>query len=168
MPLLEIRGLVTAFKTHAALINAVDGIDLTIEPDRTLGLVGESGCGKSVTALSILRLIQKPGRIESGEILYDRNGSVIDLARLDPKGPRMRAIRGNEIAMIFQEPLTSLNPVYTIGNQIMEVITLHQHLRRTEAREKAIEALHAVGIPSPGSASTSIRTSSPEACASGP
>ena len=149
MPLIEIRGLVTVFKAHAGLVKAVDGIDLTIEPEQTLGLVGESGCGKSVTALSILRLIQKPGRIESGEILFRPNGTVIDLAKLDPKGSRMRAIRGNEIAMIFQEPLTSLNPVYTIGNQIIEVIRLHQHLRQREAREKAIEVLHAVGIPSP-------------------
>ena len=149
MPLIEIRGLATVFKTHSAFVKAVDGVDLTIEPEQTLGLVGESGCGKSVTALSIMRLIQKPGRIESGEILYSRNGTVTDLARLDPKGPVMRAVRGNEIAMIFQEPLTSLNPVYTIGNQIVEVIRLHQHLRKKEAREKAIDVLHAVGIPSP-------------------
>ena len=149
MPLIEIRGLVTVFRTHSAFVKAVDGVDLTIEPEQTLGLVGESGCGKSVTALSIMRLIQKPGRIESGEILYARNGTVTDLARLDPKGPVMRAVRGNEIAMIFQEPLTSLNPVYTIGSQIVEVITLHQHLRKKEAREKAIDVLHAVGIPSP-------------------
>jgi len=149
MSLIEVRGLVTVFKTHSAFVKAVDGVDLTIEPEQTLGLVGESGCGKSVTALSIMRLIQKPGRIESGEILYSRNGTVTDLAKLDPKGPVMRAVRGNEIAMIFQEPLTSLNPVYTIGNQIVEVIKLHQHLRKKEAREKAIDVLHAVGIPSP-------------------
>jgi peptide/nickel transport system ATP-binding protein len=149
MPLLEIRGLKTFFESREGLVRAVDGVDLTIDPEQTLGLVGESGCGKSVTALSVMRLIQKPGRIEAGEILYRRNGTAIDLAKLDPKGATMRGIRGNEIAMIFQEPLTSLNPVYTIGNQIMEVITLHQHLARREAREKAIEMLHAVGIPSP-------------------
>jgi len=128
----------------------VDGVSFTIEPEKTLGLVGESGCGKSVTALSIMGLIQMPpGRIEAGEILYHRNGTVIDLTKLDPKGPEMRSVRGNEIAMIFQEPMTSLSPVYTIGNQIMEAIILHQRLSKNEARNKAIEMLRAVGIPVP-------------------
>jgi len=149
MPLIEIKGLKTVFGTPTRRVKAIDGIDLSMEPEQTLGLVGESGCGKSVTALSIMRLIQSPGQIEAGEILYHRNGTVIDLVKLNPKGSVMRSIRGNEIAMIFQEPLTSLNPVYTIGSQIVEVITLHQHLDRREAREKAVEMLHAVGIPSP-------------------
>jgi oligopeptide/dipeptide ABC transporter ATP-binding protein len=128
----------------------VDGVSFTIEPEKTLGLVGESGCGKSVTALSIMGLIQMPpGRIEAGEILYHRNGTVIDLTKLDPKGPEMRSVRGNEIAMIFQEPMTSLSPVYTIGNQIMEAIILHQRLSKNEARNKAIEMLRAVGISVP-------------------
>jgi oligopeptide/dipeptide ABC transporter ATP-binding protein len=113
-------------------------------------VVGESGCGKSVTARSIMGLIQMPpGKIEAGEILYYRNGNVIDLTKLNPKGPEMRSIRGNEIAMIFQEPMTSLNPVYTIGNQIMEAIILHQRLSKKKARNKAIEMLHAAGIPAP-------------------
>jgi oligopeptide/dipeptide ABC transporter ATP-binding protein len=150
VPLLEIKGLKVYFHTEEGVVRAVDGVDFTIEPEKTLGVVGESGCGKSVTALSIMGLIQvPPGNIEGGEILYRRNGNVIDLAKLDPKGPEMRSIRGNEIAMIFQEPMTSLNPVYTIGNQLMEAITLHQRLNRREARNKAIEMLHAAGLPSP-------------------
>jgi len=148
--LIKVKGLKTYFYTEDGVGRAVDGVDFTIEREKTLGMVGESGCGKSVTALSIMRLIPTPpGRIEAGEILYHQNGDVIDLTKLDPKGPEMRSIRGNEIAMIFQEPMTSLNPVYTIGKQIMEAIILHQRLRKKEARKKAIEMLHAVGISSP-------------------
>jgi oligopeptide/dipeptide ABC transporter ATP-binding protein len=132
------------------VVRAVDGVDFTIESEKTIGVVGESGCGKSVTALSIMGLVQTPpGRIEGGAILYDRKGEVIDLTKLPPKGKEIRSIRGNEIAMIFQEPMNSLNPVYTIGNQIMEAIMLHQNLRKREARRKAIEMLSAVGISSP-------------------
>jgi len=150
VPLIEIRGLKTYFYIEEGVVRAVDGVDFSIEPEKTLGVVGESGCGKSVTALSIMGLIQMPpGKIEAGEILYHKNGSVIDLTKLEPKGPEMRSIRGNEIAMIFQEPMTSLNPVYTIGNQIMETIILHQRLSKKEARNKAIEMLHAAGLPSP-------------------
>ena len=150
MLLIEIRDLQVSFHTDDGIIPAVAGIDLTIEREKTLGLVGESGCGKSVTALSIMGLIPSPpGKIESGQVLFHRNGEVADLTKLDPKGPEMRAIRGNEIAMIFQEPMTSLNPVLTIGNQIMEAITLHQQLSKKEARHITIEMLHAVGIPSP-------------------
>jgi len=150
MPLIEVRGLKTYFYTEDGVGRAVDGVNFTIESEKTLGVVGESGCGKSVTALSIMRLIQMPpGKIEAGEILYHRNGNVMDLTKLDPQGDEMRSIRGNEIAMIFQEPMTSLNPVYTIGNQIMEAIRLHQHLRKKEARKKAIEMLHAAGLSSP-------------------
>jgi len=148
--LIEVKGLKTYFYTMGGVVRAVDGVDLAIEPEKTLGIVGESGCGKSVTALSILRLIQAPpGRIVAGEILFRQNGSVVDLTRLNPSGSRMRSIRGNEIAMIFQEPMTSLNPVYTVGNQIMETIMLHQNLGKRAAREKAIEMLNAVGIPLP-------------------
>ena len=150
MPLIEVRGLKTYFHTEFGVVRAVDGVDFTIEPEKTLGMVGESGCGKSVTARSIMGLIPiPPGKIEAGEILYYRNRNAIDLAKLHPKGPEMRSIRGNEIAMIFQEPMTSLNPVYTIGNQIMEAIILHQRLSKKEARNKAIEMLRAAGIPSP-------------------
>jgi len=120
VPLIEIRGLKTYFHTEGGVVRAVDGVDFTIEPEKTLGIVGESGCGKSVTALSILRLIPTPpGQIVAGEILFHQNGEILDITKLNPKGSRMRSIRGNEIAMIFQEPMTSLNPVYTIGKQII-------------------------------------------------
>jgi oligopeptide/dipeptide ABC transporter ATP-binding protein len=148
--LIEVKGLKTYFHSEDGVVRAVDGVDFNIEREKTLGMVGESGCGKSVTALSIMRLIPTPpGRIEAGEILYHRKGDRIDLTKLDPTGSEMRSIRGNEIAMIFQEPMTSLNPVYTIGKQIMEAIILHQRLSKRGARKKAIEMLHAVGIPSP-------------------
>ena len=150
MPLIEIKGLKTYFDTEGGVVRAVDGIDFSIEPEKTLGIVGESGCGKSVTALSILRLIpEPPGKIVAGEILFNRNERISDLTRLNPKGSEIRSIRGNEIAMIFQEPMTSLNPVYTIGYQIMESIILHQNLNKRAAREKAIGMLRAVGIPLP-------------------
>lgn len=150
MPLIEVKGLRVSFHIDEGIVPAVDGVDLTIEREKTLGLVGESGCGKSVTALSIMRLIPSPpGEIESGQILFHGEGEVVDLTKLDPKGPEMRAIRGNEIAMIFQEPMTSLNPVLTIGDQIMEAIMLHQQLSKKEARHITIGMLRAVGIPSP-------------------
>ena len=150
MPLIEVKDLKTYFYMEDGIVRAVDGIDFTIEPEKTLGIVGESGCGKSVTALSILGLIPKPpGRIAAGEILLHRNNEKVDLTTLKPNGRRIRSIRGNEIAMIFQEPMTSLNPVFTIGRQIVESIILHQRLGKKAAREKAIETLHAVGIPSP-------------------
>jgi oligopeptide/dipeptide ABC transporter ATP-binding protein len=150
VPLLEVRGLKTYFYTKVGVVRAVDGVDFAVEPEKTLGIVGESGCGKSMTALSILRLIPSPpGRIEAGEILFYRKGEVVDLAKLNPRGRQIRSIRGNEIAMIFQEPMTSLNPVYTIGNQIMENILLHQHLSNRAARDRTIEMLKAVRMPLP-------------------
>lgn len=150
MSLIEVKDLKTYFYTEDGVGRAVDGVSLGVEPEKTLGVVGESGCGKSVTALSIIGLIPRPpGRIESGQILYDRKGTKIDLSKLDPKGSVMRSIRGREIAMIFQEPMTALNPLFTIGNQIREAIILHQRLSKKETRERAIEALNAVGIPSP-------------------
>jgi len=147
--LIEVKNLKTYFHTIAGVVRAVDGVDFTIERERTLGVVGESGCGKSVTALSIMGLIQTPGLIEAGEILFNQNENDVDLTKLNPKGPAMRSIRGNEIAMIFQEPMTSLNPVFTIGDQIMESIILHQKLNKNDARDKAVEMLQAVGIPAP-------------------
>ncbi len=150
MPLIEIKNLKTYFYLEDGVVRAVDGVNFTIEPEKTLGVVGESGCGKSVTALSVMGLVQMPpGRIDGGEILYHHNGTITDLTQLNPKGKAMRSIRGNEIAMIFQEPMTSLNPVYTIGNQIIEAIRLHQRLSKAEARDRAIEMLQAVGIPIP-------------------
>jgi len=147
--LIEVKSLKTNFYTEAGVVRAVNGVSFNIRREMTLGVVGESGCGKSVTALSIMGLIRPPGKIESGEILFHRKNGPIDLTKLDPKGAAMRSIRGNEIAMIFQEPTAFLNPVYTIGNQIMESIMLHQHLNRKEAKDKAIDMLRAVGVPAP-------------------
>jgi peptide/nickel transport system ATP-binding protein len=146
---LEIKDLKVQFNTEFGLVRAVDGVDFNVEAGQTLGVVGESGCGKSVTALAVMGLIRPPGKIAGGEILYRRNGETVDLARLDPRGKEIRAIRGNQIAMIFQEPMTSLNPVFTIGFQIMESIRLHQHLNKREARQLAVQMLAKVGIPLP-------------------
>lgn len=148
-PLIEVKGLKTYFYTEEGIVRSVDGVDFSIDREKTLGIVGESGCGKSVTALTILRLIQSPGVIAGGKILLNRNNETVDLAGLDPKGPEIRSIRGNEIAMIFQEPMTSLSPVYTIGDQIMEAIILHQKDNRKQARQKTIDLLQSVGIPVP-------------------
>jgi peptide/nickel transport system ATP-binding protein len=144
MPLLEIKELVTEFRTERGTVRAVDGVSFEIPERGTLGVVGESGCGKSVTALSILRLIaDPPGRIASGTITYAGK----DLLKLPLD--EMRKIRGNRIAMIFQEPMTSLNPVFTVGDQVGEAVRLHQNKSRSEAREIAIAMLKLVGIPSP-------------------
>ena len=148
-PLLEISGLRTVFDTDDGQVRAVDDVSFTIEGGRTLGVVGESGCGKSVTGLSILQLVPSPGQIEAGYIRYHKNGQSIEITGLSPKSDQMRAIRGNDIAMIFQEPMTSLNPVYTVGNQVGEAIRLHQQVGKKEARNRAIEMLIKVGIPAP-------------------
>ena len=150
-PLIDIQELRTQFVTDDGLVTAVDGVSFTIPRGKTVGLVGESGCGKSITGLSLLQLVPPPGRVAGGRILYYRDGECdpLDLAALSPRSDRMRAIRGNEIAMIFQEPMTSLNPVYTIGDQIGEAVMLHQGVKRREARERAIEMLDRVGIASP-------------------
>ena len=143
-PILKINNLKTYFKTDEGVAHAVDGLNLELSPGETLGIVGESGCGKSVTSLSIMRLIpEPPGFFEDGQILFKDE----DLLALSEKD--MRSIRGNKISMIFQEPMTSLNPVFTIGNQIMEAIELHQELTKEEAKCKVIEMLKLVGIPSP-------------------
>lgn len=149
--LLEITGLKVHFPTREGLVRAVEGVDLSLRRGTTLGLVGESGCGKSMTARAILRIIPEPGRIVGGKILFfrDPHSDPVDLARLRPTGPEMRAIRGKEIAMIFQEPMASLSPVHTIGHQIMEAIRLHLKVGRSEAFERAVEMLHLVGIPQP-------------------
>jgi peptide/nickel transport system ATP-binding protein len=142
--LLDVRGLRTAFQTDAGTFNAVDGVSFSLEAGRTLGIVGESGCGKSVTALSIMGLVASPpGRILDGEILFEG----VDLRRLSAAG--MREVRGNRISMIFQEPMTSLNPAFTIGDQIVEGIVRHRRIGRAAAREQAIEMLRRVRMPSP-------------------
>jgi peptide/nickel transport system ATP-binding protein len=142
--LLEIRGLKTHFTTDDGMVHAVDGVDLTLDRGETLGVVGESGCGKTVTALSALKLIQMPpGRIVAGEVLWQGRDLV-------PLGPReMRRIRSKEIGIVFQEPMTSLNPVYTVGAQIAETIRAHEPLSRRGALDKAVEMLRLVHIPNP-------------------
>ncbi len=141
-PLISVRGLKTYFFTDEGVYRSVDGVDLEIQEGETVGIVGESGCGKSVTALSILRLIlSPPGRIVEGEILFEGK-NLLDIPEVE-----MRRIRGNQIAMIFQEPMTSLNPVFTIGDQIQETLRHHMHLRREEALARAVELLRLVGIP---------------------
>ncbi len=142
--LIDVHDLRTYFETEDGVARAVDGVSWSLPRGKTLALVGESGCGKSVTALSIMRLVPSPpGRIVSGEIRFEGQ----DLTRLSEK--QMRAIRGNQIAMIFQEPMTSLNPVYTVGNQIVEAIELHQNLRGKPAWDLAVDTLRQVGIPAP-------------------
>ena len=138
VPVIEIEGLRVYFHTEEGVARAVDGVDFAIGPERTLGVVGESGCGKSVTARAIMGLVERPGRIEAGRILLHRDGRVVDLTRLAPRGGELRRIRGNDIAMIFQEPMTSLNPVFTIGDQIAEAILLHRSMSRREAEGRAI------------------------------
>jgi len=142
--LIDVNNLRTYFHTEEGTVKAVDGVSFEIYPGETLGIVGESGCGKSVTSLSIMRLIESPpGKIEEGEILFDGK----DLTELNQN--QMRKIRGNDISMIFQEPMTSLNPVYTVGDQIMEAILIHKDVNKKEAREEAINMLRKVGIPLP-------------------
>lgn len=156
-PLLQVRDLKIHFFTDEGVVRAVQGINLDIERGKTLCVVGESGCGKSVFSLSLLQIIHSPGRIVDGQILYQRrtNGSAsayktVDIAKLKPRGREIRSIRGAEIAMIFQEPMTSLSPMYTVGNQIMEAIQLHNKgISKKEAKERAIEMIKRVGIPKP-------------------
>jgi len=157
--LIKVENLKTYFFLNEGTVRAVDGADFEIKRGRTMAVVGESGCGKSITARSIMRIVAKPGKIVGGSIWFQQrpkgssaNGgsaSLIDLATLDPYGDKIRSIRGAEISMVFQEPMTSLSPVHTIGNQICEVITLHQKVSESEARKRAIEMLDMVGMPYP-------------------
>jgi peptide/nickel transport system ATP-binding protein len=171
--LLEIKDLKTQFFTDDGIVRAVDGVSFDLERGKITCIVGESGCGKSITARSILQIVDPPGRVVEGKILFHRtargidalatgNGDrrysapamsasseVIDLAALDPRGPKIREIRGKDIAMIFQEPMTSLSPIHTIGDQISEVILLHMPITKEEAKERTIEMLRRVGIPRP-------------------
>ncbi|NCF66059.1 MAG: ATP-binding cassette domain-containing protein [Chloroflexi bacterium] len=152
--LLSIRNLKTYFVMDEGTAQAVDGVSFDVHEGQVVGVVGESGCGKSVTIKSVLRIVQKPGRIIDGEILWWRQmdggqEELIDLAQLDAQGKRMRSIRGGDIALIPQEPMASFSPVHTIGNQLIEAIRLHMDVNKREAKEIAIERLHEVGMPSP-------------------
>jgi peptide/nickel transport system ATP-binding protein len=143
LDLLEIKDLTTHFFTRSGVVKAVDSLNLSLRQGRVLGLVGESGCGKTVTALSILNLVPYPGKIVSGRIYFEGR----DLLALPPG--EMRAVRGAKISMIFQEPMTALNPVFTVGNQIAEVLTTHMGATKKGAMDSAVELLRSVGIPSP-------------------
>src|SRR3989454_11494875 len=154
--LLSVRNLKTYFPQDEGTVKAVDGVSFDLYPGATLGIVGESGCGKSVTARSILRIVDRPGRIVDGGIEFRRpagdgasGAAMVDLAKLASNGPEMRSIRGAEIALIFQEPMSSFSPVHSVGNQIIEAILLHQRISRREARDRAIEMLRRVGVSSP-------------------
>ena len=149
--ILEVRGLKTYFYTTDGIVRAVDGVDLDIFPKRTLGIVGESGCGKSITTKSILRLIDHPGRIIEGQVNLkgDTPKDTVDITQLKNNGTQLRQIRGGRISMIFQEPMTSFSPIHTVGNQITEAIRLHSNLDKTEANELAEDWLIRVGMSNP-------------------
>ena len=148
--ILRIENLQTEFKVGKRIVHAVNGVSYTLGRGRTLGVVGESGCGKSVTAHSVLQLLPKAGRIAGGKVEYIRaDGATVRLDQLKPTGKQMRAIRGKEIAMIFQDPMSTLNPVYTVGSQILENLNQHEKLSKQEAMQRAIEMLRDLGIPDP-------------------
>lgn len=149
--IIEVQNLKTYFYLDEGIVKAIDGISLAVEASQTLGLMGESGCGKSVAALSILRILPKPGKIVAGKILLKdpENNNFLDLVKLKPSGPEIRNVRGKEISMIFQEPMTSFSPVHTIGNQILESIYYHDTKDKKLAMEKALDMLHKVGISNP-------------------
>ena len=159
-PLLEIEDLHTHIVLREGTVRAVDGVSLYVDPGETLGIVGESGCGKTMTALSIMDLLPVGGHIADGSIHLDGR----QISGLSDE--QMRNIRGNEIGMIFQDPLTSLNPTMTVGKQIAEAVQLHREVSREQAMERAAEVLGLVGLPRPESGSTSTRTSSPAGCGS--
>ena len=162
-PLLSVRNLKTFFLMDEGTVKAVDGVSFDVQPGQVVGIVGESGCGKSVTVKSVLRIVQKPGQIVGGEILFrrqqrggrgrqdglDAGTEVVDLATLDAYGHEMRAIRGSEIALIPQEPMAAMSPVHTVGNQLVEALRLHQDVGKAEAEQIVIGRMREVGIPSP-------------------
>jgi len=145
--LLDVKNLKAHFISREGTLRALNDVSFTLRGGETLGVVGESGCGKTVTSLSILRIVPSNGRIVGGQILFARNGGFTDLVKLDARGPEMRSIRGAEIAMVFQEPMTSFSPVYTIGNQIAEVLKLHRGMDDAAARQATVELLKRVEMP---------------------
>jgi oligopeptide/dipeptide ABC transporter ATP-binding protein len=146
-PLLSVRGLQTYFMADEGTVKAVDGVSFDVYPGQTLGIVGESGCGKSVTAHSILRIVEEPGRIVGGQIVLQRDAVELDLVPLSANGRMMRSIRTGVIAYVFQEPMSAFSPVHTIGNQICEAIQYHRRVSKREARDRGVELLRRVGIP---------------------
>ncbi len=149
--LLKLSNVKTYFYLDEGVLKALDGVNFAIARQKTLGVIGESGCGKSVTARSILRIVPPPGKTVEGEILFTlQNGETIDLTTLDPDGKRIRTIRGAEISMVFQEPMTSLSPVHTIGDQVSEVILVHRTRNKKEAKELTLDMLQKVGMSNPG------------------
>ena len=148
--LLEVKGLKTRFCHDGIPVDVLNGIDLKVNSGQAIGVVGESGCGKTMTGYSIINILPASGQITSGVINFKRrDGSIIDIAKLDPEGAAIRKIRGSEISMIFQEPMTAFSPVHTIGNQIIETLILHQNLKKTAARKRVIELMGLVGISNP-------------------
>ena len=148
--LLEIEGLQVEFQTIDGVVKVIDGVDLRLYRGETVGLVGESGSGKTVTAMSILRLLREPPARISGSIRLHHGDEVTDLGKIDPAGKRMQSIRGNEIAMVFQEPMSALSPVFTVGHQVAEVIWLHRKTPKRQAHSAAVDLLETVGLPDPG------------------
>jgi len=157
-PLLQVRDLKVQFPLDEGTVRAVDGVSFDVHPGQVVGIVGESGCGKSVTMKAILRIIEPPGRITDGEILYSKpvddpnrhaTADVIDIAQLSASGEKMKSIRGAEIALIPQEPMASFSPVHTVGSQIIEAIMLHRPVNKQESRRMTVELFHDVGIPMP-------------------
>src|SRR5580692_2132708 len=153
-PLLRVRDLHVSFRLDEGTVRAVDGLSFDVFPGQVVGIVGESGCGKSVTMKAVLQLVEPPGRITGGEILYRRGGDPIDLTRLKPRGAEMRALRGAEIALIPQEPMAAFSPVHTVGEQIVEAIMLHEReggrpIGHSQARARVVELFRDVGISMP-------------------
>ena len=146
-PLLSVRNLHTSYFADEGTVVAVDGVSFEVSEGRTLGIVGETGCGKSVTARSILRIVEPPGKIVKGEILLYRNGTSVDLVKLPEKGDEIRAIRGGDIALVFQEPMAAFSPVHTVGNQIIESVRRHSRMSKKEASDRAVDWLRLVGVP---------------------
>src|SRR5438105_8911370 len=147
VPLLSVRGLETYFMADEGTVKAVDGVSFDVYAGETLGIVGESGCGKSVTAHSILRIVEEPGRVVGGQIILRRDEGELDLVLLSRNGRTMRSIRTGVIAYVFQEPMSAFSPVHTIGNQICEAIQYHRNLSKGEAHDRGVELLRRVGIP---------------------
>ena len=168
-PLLSVRNLKTYFVADEGVTKAVDGVSFDVSAGRTLGIVGESGCGKSVTALSILRIVDDPGRIVDGEILLTRNdGTPVDLVKQRPNGKFMRSVRGGEIGLVFQEPMTSFSPVHTVGNQLTEALRLHDRLSKAEPERGQRTFSRWWESPGPPPPWTNTVGNSPAAFARGP